>query len=162
MPDCPAYWSLDPSGAEQLTTDEARSLGFPDIQFRMEVWGRCWDDSVYAAIRQCHEAEGFDPYSQNAAIAMGCPLIEISCDRDALLAHIKANGAYDESSESDAEEYFDLAEGENERGAHSKLHSCLRNPDEKVQNHQRALLTRTRRCSVVATRFKLAWMMRAS
>ncbi|KAJ6518115.1 hypothetical protein C8R47DRAFT_6694 [Mycena vitilis] len=30
-PDCPAYWSLDRSGAERLTSDEAGALGFPDI-----------------------------------------------------------------------------------------------------------------------------------
>ncbi|KAJ7605431.1 hypothetical protein DFH06DRAFT_258029 [Mycena polygramma] len=89
MPDCPAYWSLDPFGAEHLTADEARTLGFPDIQFRMKVWGRCWDHSVYTGIHQFQDAKGFDPYSQEAAIAMGSPLIEIACDRDALLTRSK-------------------------------------------------------------------------
>ncbi|KAJ7679474.1 hypothetical protein DFH06DRAFT_1166691 [Mycena polygramma] len=112
LPVCLAYWSLDPSGAGRLTADEARTAGFPDVELRRAVLGTFWDDSVYTGIRQFHEAKGFDPYSQDAAIAMGCPLIDITCDRDALVAHIKANGAYDEFSDTDVDEYHDFAEAE--------------------------------------------------
>ncbi|KAJ7469405.1 hypothetical protein B0H11DRAFT_2283857 [Mycena galericulata] len=36
-PDCPAYWSIDPTGAERLTTEAARLLGFPILEFRTRV-----------------------------------------------------------------------------------------------------------------------------
>ncbi|KAJ7679462.1 hypothetical protein DFH06DRAFT_1166668 [Mycena polygramma] len=97
-PDCPAYWSLDPSGTDRLTTDEARTVGFPDIHLRRAVLGRSWDDEVYAEIRQFHQFKGFDPYSREAAIATGCPLLEVIWDRDAVLAYFNASGAVDESS----------------------------------------------------------------
>ncbi|KAJ7853976.1 hypothetical protein B0H14DRAFT_2354022, partial [Mycena olivaceomarginata] len=61
VPDCPEYWSLDPSGAESLGLQQARNLGFPDMEFRMEVLGTVWDASVYAGICEFHEAKGFDP-----------------------------------------------------------------------------------------------------
>ncbi|KAJ6476551.1 hypothetical protein C8R47DRAFT_661245 [Mycena vitilis] len=86
-PDCPAYWSLDCAGAGRLTADEVRTAGFPDIELRMEILGKSWDGSVYTGIRQLHEAEGFEPSGQEAAIAMGCPLFEITCDPGDLLAH---------------------------------------------------------------------------
>ncbi|KAJ6464417.1 hypothetical protein C8R45DRAFT_1174560 [Mycena sanguinolenta] len=42
-PDCPAYWSLDPSGADRLNTEDARILGFPEIHIedsRLPLVGR--------------------------------------------------------------------------------------------------------------------------
>ncbi|KAJ7669881.1 hypothetical protein DFH06DRAFT_1372245 [Mycena polygramma] len=103
IPVYPAYWSLEPSGAERLTADEAGALGFPDIQ----------------CVREFHEAKGLDPHSQEAAIAMGCPLFEMTCDHDRLFAHLKANGAHEESCESDVEEYQDFPEdpGEDQPGS---------------------------------------------
>ncbi|KAF8173018.1 hypothetical protein K438DRAFT_1512179, partial [Mycena galopus ATCC 62051] len=69
----PAYWSLDPSGAERLNTERARNFGFPDIELRTEALGMSWDLSVYPGIRHFHEAKGFDPYSQDVAIALKAP-----------------------------------------------------------------------------------------
>ncbi|KAJ7679477.1 O-methyltransferase-domain-containing protein [Mycena polygramma] len=126
MPDCPAYWSLDPAGAGHLSPVEARTVGFPDIQLRRAVLGKSWDDCDYAGTRQFHESNGFDAGSQEAAVAMGCPLVEITCDRDVWLAHIKANGACDESSESDVEEYHDFPEAEEDR--ESTTGSCAADP----------------------------------
>ncbi|KAJ6561626.1 hypothetical protein B0H19DRAFT_1068380 [Mycena capillaripes] len=45
-PECPVYWSLDPSGIEKLSTDETRRLGFPFVQLT-DVYGSSWDASVY-------------------------------------------------------------------------------------------------------------------
>ncbi|KAF8214525.1 hypothetical protein K438DRAFT_881148 [Mycena galopus ATCC 62051] len=70
IPDCTAYWSVDPSGAERLSTEEARTLGLPEIHSWMEVWGKYWDSSDYDGIWQFHEAKGFDPYSQDVAIEL--------------------------------------------------------------------------------------------
>ncbi|KAJ6463009.1 hypothetical protein C8R45DRAFT_791924, partial [Mycena sanguinolenta] len=64
-PDCPAYWSLDPSGAERLTLEDAVNLGFPSFSFLMEICGKSWDASVYAGLRQFHQTKGFDPDSQD-------------------------------------------------------------------------------------------------
>ncbi|KAJ7822138.1 hypothetical protein B0H13DRAFT_2448403, partial [Mycena leptocephala] len=65
MPDCPAYWSLDPSGAERLSLEEATELGFPRIRLRTSVRADSWDADVYAAICQFYQAKGFDPDSQD-------------------------------------------------------------------------------------------------
>jgi hypothetical protein len=87
IPDCGAYWSLDPSGVDRLSDEVAEDLGFPAIQFQVRLGSNSWDTSVYNGIRQFHKAKSFDPYSEEAAIEMGYPLVELSCDRDALLAH---------------------------------------------------------------------------
>ncbi|KAJ7027136.1 hypothetical protein C8F04DRAFT_1399665, partial [Mycena alexandri] len=47
-PDCPAYWSLDPSGVDRLSTEAAAWLGFPPFQLTTQVEGQYWDASVYA------------------------------------------------------------------------------------------------------------------
>ncbi|KAJ7679471.1 hypothetical protein DFH06DRAFT_1415654 [Mycena polygramma] len=136
IPDCPAYWSLDPSGAERLTGDEASALGFPDIHCLREVWGKSWDDDAYAAIRQFQEAKGFNPYSQEAAIAIGYPLLEMACDGDALFAHLNASG---ESFESDVEEYYDFTEGEAEpesTPAGSAVYAAVGEDDEAGTEHE--------------------------
>ncbi|KAJ7722577.1 hypothetical protein B0H14DRAFT_2642098 [Mycena olivaceomarginata] len=70
---CAACWSLDPWGTEWLSTEEARNLGFPNIELSVEVWGRRWNSSIYAGIRQFQEAKGFDSYSQDAALEAGYP-----------------------------------------------------------------------------------------
>jgi hypothetical protein len=73
-PECPAYWSLDPSGVERLGMDEATALGFPSLRLTTEILGRFWDASVYAGLRQFHRAKGFDPESQDLARHLGYPL----------------------------------------------------------------------------------------
>ncbi|KAJ6541305.1 hypothetical protein B0H10DRAFT_1970767 [Mycena sp. CBHHK59/15] len=65
----------------------AESLGLPDIELRMAVVGWLWDDSVYDEVRQFHKAKGFDPCSQEAALAMGHALYQVACERDALFAY---------------------------------------------------------------------------
>ncbi|KAJ6592724.1 hypothetical protein B0H19DRAFT_907060, partial [Mycena capillaripes] len=74
---CPAYWSLDPTGAERLSEEDATRLGFPSIQLSWEVWGKSWDASVYAGLRQFHQAQGFDPDRQDVARHLGEPLYQL-------------------------------------------------------------------------------------
>ncbi|KAJ7266117.1 hypothetical protein C8J57DRAFT_1182588, partial [Mycena rebaudengoi] len=76
-PACPAYWSLDPSGAERLGSEEAERLGFPSFTLRMTAWVNSWDDLVCAGIREFHQAKGFDPYSQDVARELGYPLFKV-------------------------------------------------------------------------------------
>ncbi|KAJ7828052.1 hypothetical protein B0H14DRAFT_2452446 [Mycena olivaceomarginata] len=79
-PDCPAYWSLDPSGAARLSTEDAKNLGFPIIHIETILHGRSWDSSVYDGLRQFHRGKGFDPDSREAAIHCGYPLYELSSE----------------------------------------------------------------------------------
>jgi hypothetical protein len=83
----PAYWSLDPSGVKRLSGKVAEDLGFPAIHVQMGALVQSWDTSVYDRIRQFHEAEGFDPHSQEVVIELGWPLLQVSCDRETLFAH---------------------------------------------------------------------------
>ncbi|KAJ7021995.1 hypothetical protein C8F04DRAFT_912788, partial [Mycena alexandri] len=76
-PDRPAYWSLDPSGADGLSTKEATQFGFPALQLTTQVWGRARDTSVYAGLRQFHQAKGFNPDSQDIARHLGQPLYTV-------------------------------------------------------------------------------------
>ncbi|KAJ7055806.1 hypothetical protein C8F01DRAFT_1318587 [Mycena amicta] len=86
-PDCPAYWSLDPTGVERLSTEEAKHLGFPVFELITRVHVFSWDDSVYAGIRQFQRAKGFDPYTQDAARELGHPLYELPVDVDWEVMH---------------------------------------------------------------------------
>ncbi|KAJ7679410.1 hypothetical protein DFH06DRAFT_975168, partial [Mycena polygramma] len=81
-PECPAYWSLDPSGMERLNTEEATRLGFPSIEFTTQLRFVYWEASVYAGLRQFHQAKGFDPDSQDVARHLGEPLYQLTGDVD--------------------------------------------------------------------------------
>ena len=76
-PDYPAYWSLDPSGAVRLITEDAKILGFPIIHIETRIYGHSWDNSVYDRVSQFHRGRGFDPASQERAIHLGYPLYEL-------------------------------------------------------------------------------------
>ncbi|KAJ7807331.1 hypothetical protein B0H13DRAFT_1929101 [Mycena leptocephala] len=62
-PSLPAYWSLDPLGAQFLSTRQAVELGFPDILIR--------------APGTFNQAKGFDPGSQEVAQHLGHPLYQV-------------------------------------------------------------------------------------
>ncbi|KAJ7153829.1 hypothetical protein C8R46DRAFT_1006501 [Mycena filopes] len=76
-PDNPAYWSLDASGVERLSTKEATELGFPPLELSTRVQGYAWDASIYAGLRKFHQAKGFDPESQEVARHLGLPLYRL-------------------------------------------------------------------------------------
>jgi hypothetical protein len=86
-PECPAYWSLDPTGFERLTTEEALGSGFPSMELTTEVKGWSWDGSVYAGLRQFHRAKGFDPDSQDVARHFEEPLYQLSSEIEPTFAH---------------------------------------------------------------------------
>jgi len=98
-PDYPAYWSLDPLGAEHLSMEDATQLGFPSIELITEVNGRCWDESVYTGLRQFHRAKGFDPDSQDVALHLGYPLYQLSNEMDIPFAHVDDEDSYSEESD---------------------------------------------------------------
>ncbi|KAJ6472867.1 hypothetical protein C8R47DRAFT_1053935 [Mycena vitilis] len=78
-PDCAAYWSYDPFGAQRLSRQEAEEAGFPLIELRMWASGKLWDSTDYAGLRRFHEAKGFAPDSQEIARHLGHPLYQL-CD----------------------------------------------------------------------------------
>ncbi|KAJ7142440.1 hypothetical protein C8R44DRAFT_192933 [Mycena epipterygia] len=80
FPDHPAYWSLNPSGREHLSAEEARCLGFPHIELTVLAFGRSWDDNVYAGLSQFHRGKGFNPDSQDIARHLRYPLYLLSED----------------------------------------------------------------------------------
>ncbi|KAF7353216.1 hypothetical protein MSAN_01509300 [Mycena sanguinolenta] len=80
-PVCPAYWSLNLSGADHLSTEDARMLGFPAIHIETVVDGLSWHRSVYEGLRRFHEGKGFDPESREVARRLGYPLYEVLRDR---------------------------------------------------------------------------------
>ncbi|KAJ7807393.1 hypothetical protein B0H13DRAFT_2153849, partial [Mycena leptocephala] len=71
------YWAFDPAGLNRLTHDVAEDFGLPAVEFSTELWGGRWDECDYDMVRDFHVAKGFDPYTQDAAIAAGYPLIDI-------------------------------------------------------------------------------------
>ncbi|KAJ6462945.1 hypothetical protein C8R45DRAFT_878558, partial [Mycena sanguinolenta] len=77
-PNCPAYWSLNQSGAEPLALEEANSLGFPSLRLSTRIVGRSWDASVYDGLRRFHKAKGFDPDSQDVAWHLRHKLYQVS------------------------------------------------------------------------------------
>ncbi|KAJ7105895.1 hypothetical protein C8R44DRAFT_681332, partial [Mycena epipterygia] len=75
--ECPAYWSLDPSVSQRLSTEEASSVGFPSLNLETYIYSKSWDESVYAALSRFHAGKGFDPNSQDIARHLGKPLYEL-------------------------------------------------------------------------------------
>lgn len=86
-PDCAAYWSLDPSGMDRLSLEEATRLGFPDFSRVTRARGFSWDASVYEGLRQFHKAKGFDPYNQDVARHLDHPLYQLFSEVDPPFAY---------------------------------------------------------------------------
>ncbi|KAJ6566374.1 hypothetical protein B0H19DRAFT_1066686 [Mycena capillaripes] len=107
-PDCPTYWSLDPSGVERLSTEEAAAFGFPSLELTTRIGRYTWDASVYAGIREFQRAKGFDPESQDVARHLEWPLFYPCNEADAPFAHVNEEEEY--SSDEDDEDQTD-AEG---------------------------------------------------
>ncbi|KAJ7609491.1 hypothetical protein FB45DRAFT_368112 [Roridomyces roridus] len=85
--DCPAYWSLDPSGAARLTPEEAARLGFPEFLVDVKIRGLFFTDEVYAGMREFHAAKGYDPDTLGLVKDLGYPLCEIACEEEELHAY---------------------------------------------------------------------------
>ncbi|KAJ7804406.1 hypothetical protein B0H14DRAFT_1617560 [Mycena olivaceomarginata] len=85
-PVCPTYWSLDQSGATQLSTEDARTFGFPVIHIETTMYGFSWNKTVYDKLRLFHHGRGFNPDTQDAVRHLGYPLFKLSPDMDTPLA----------------------------------------------------------------------------
>ncbi|KAJ7168906.1 hypothetical protein C8R46DRAFT_1092837 [Mycena filopes] len=110
-PTCPAYWSLDPSGLERLTTERAIQLGFPAPQLRIEVCLKSWDASVYTGLRQFHQLKGFHAESQDIARHLGHPLFRVLSEPNLSSAHVNESNPGDGFMEDEnAEGHVELEE----------------------------------------------------
>ncbi|KAJ7868330.1 hypothetical protein B0H13DRAFT_2351482 [Mycena leptocephala] len=79
----------------------------------MRVVGKSWDTSVYDGILQFHDSKGFDPYSQQVAIQLGWPLVQVSCDRETLLMHNSDTASYTKGgSKDEVDEQYDAGSSE--------------------------------------------------
>ncbi|KAJ7094170.1 hypothetical protein C8R44DRAFT_553525, partial [Mycena epipterygia] len=76
-PECPPYWSLDPSGNQRLSLEEASRLGFPSLTLESRVLMKSWHESVYPALSRFHAGKGFDSNSQDLARHLGHPLYKL-------------------------------------------------------------------------------------
>ncbi|KAJ6452401.1 hypothetical protein C8R45DRAFT_1223466, partial [Mycena sanguinolenta] len=82
------YWSLDPTGAERLSPEDATRLGFPPFRLDTIAFGLSYEPSVYEGLRRFHQANGFDPESQGLARHLGVPRYQLSSRADAPFAHV--------------------------------------------------------------------------
>jgi hypothetical protein len=71
------YWAFDPAGLHQLTHEIAEDIGLPTPEFTIAPYGFFWEEEETNLIHEFHAAKGFDPESQDVAIAMGYPLVDI-------------------------------------------------------------------------------------
>ncbi|KAJ6563963.1 hypothetical protein B0H19DRAFT_1233144 [Mycena capillaripes] len=70
------YWAFDPAGLDRLTCQAVEDLGLPVPEFSTWLGGARWDKTRHNMVRDFHAAKGFDPCSQDMAIAMGYPLVD--------------------------------------------------------------------------------------
>ncbi|KAJ7818705.1 hypothetical protein B0H14DRAFT_2456117 [Mycena olivaceomarginata] len=71
------YWSFDPVGLDQLTHEIAEDIGLPTPKFMIVADGLFLEEEDTNLLREFHAAKGFDPESQDIAIAMRYPLVDI-------------------------------------------------------------------------------------
>ncbi|KAF8164383.1 hypothetical protein K438DRAFT_268185 [Mycena galopus ATCC 62051] len=71
------YWAFNPDGLDRLTHAAAEDIGLPTPSFSLERCEKEWNKCTEAQIREFHAAKGFNPESQDAAIASGYPLVDI-------------------------------------------------------------------------------------
>ncbi|KAJ7607722.1 hypothetical protein FB45DRAFT_947586 [Roridomyces roridus] len=81
------FWSLDPTGTNPLTEEDALNHGFPVVELTTSLLGVYWDTEFYKELRRFHAAKGFDPDSQDVAKHLGCSLMELPGDKETIHAH---------------------------------------------------------------------------
>ncbi|KAJ7644750.1 hypothetical protein FB45DRAFT_299366 [Roridomyces roridus] len=92
VPDFPAYWSLDPSGSERLTPEEAGRMGFPELQLVVKICGIFGMDDFYTGMREFHAAKGYDPGALDVANDLGYPLYQLACEKDQFHTYLRHLG----------------------------------------------------------------------
>ncbi|KAF8145162.1 hypothetical protein K438DRAFT_1992101 [Mycena galopus ATCC 62051] len=107
------YWSFDRDGSEKLPPDSIEELGLPHVTFQAYAYGRRWDRKVYDTIANFHRTKGFDPYSEDVAIKLGYPLLDIDAAKKALNtggAEVVEEDELKDEQQSEDEYYSDARE----------------------------------------------------
>ncbi|KAJ6600590.1 hypothetical protein DFH09DRAFT_1303037 [Mycena vulgaris] len=128
-PECPAYRSLNASGTERLSSEEATDLGFPSIELTMTVCAFSWDESVYAGLRTFHRGKGFDPDSLDVAHHLGYPPFQVSSQPNLQVVEEPSAGEHDEAAARENQENSSVFDASGEHKLHCKL-----GPDFDVRN----------------------------
>jgi hypothetical protein len=71
------YWSFDLEGLNHLPQDIVDDFALPRVSFSATLLGRQWSQEVYDTISDFHRAKGFDPISQDVALELGYPLVDV-------------------------------------------------------------------------------------
>jgi hypothetical protein len=71
------YWSFDLEGIEHLPQDVVDKLTLPHVNFRAFVRGGSWSEEAYDTIAKVQHRKGFEPTSQDVAIKLGYPLVDV-------------------------------------------------------------------------------------
>ncbi|KAJ7089923.1 hypothetical protein C8R44DRAFT_861348 [Mycena epipterygia] len=74
------YWALDSGGKTQLSQKECDSLGLPRLQFKLIPWATFWQSYHYNAIRDFHQAKGFDPDGLDVTRLLGLPIVQMELE----------------------------------------------------------------------------------
>ncbi|KAJ7723909.1 hypothetical protein B0H16DRAFT_1737003 [Mycena metata] len=103
--------SNKPAEDQSNGPSEAASLGFPAIQRITKSYGPSWPTSVYAGLRQFHEAKGFDPESQGIARDLRKRLYQLSHETNPSFAHVEElSRAEEDGDEVDTDEEWEDAQ----------------------------------------------------
>ncbi|KAJ7130467.1 hypothetical protein C8R44DRAFT_872267 [Mycena epipterygia] len=103
------YWSLDIDGHERMSEDTVELLGLPQVHYEGWVHYAGSANDFYDLIARCHRAKGFDPYSTDAAIELGYPLVDVEWMKE-IMEHEKV-GTNDQNGADDTGN--DGAQGQN-------------------------------------------------
>ncbi|ESK87474.1 hypothetical protein Moror_11595 [Moniliophthora roreri MCA 2997] len=76
------FWSLDPSGEEEMLESTRVSLGLPSFRPEINLWYKHWNFETYKVIEKYQRFKGFDPKTTDYARSLGYPLIQVVRDED--------------------------------------------------------------------------------
>ncbi|KAI3613160.1 hypothetical protein WG66_001548 [Moniliophthora roreri] len=71
------FWSLDPSGREEMLESTRVSLGLPSFATNVQVSLYSWSLDAYKAIERLQLLNSFDPRTTDFARSLGYPLVQL-------------------------------------------------------------------------------------
>ncbi|KAJ7736613.1 hypothetical protein B0H14DRAFT_3612122 [Mycena olivaceomarginata] len=92
------FWNVQEAGG-----------GDRSLEPTIYAWARSWDASVYASLRQFHQAKGFNPDNQNVARHLRAPLFQLSSEVDPPFAHVDSDepGSEEETDQPESSSLHD-------------------------------------------------------
>ncbi|KAK7029954.1 hypothetical protein R3P38DRAFT_3188871 [Favolaschia claudopus] len=149
LPEHIGYFSLDSSGLDRLSMEQAAEFGFPTLSISVWGAGSYWRDTFYAGLRQFHQGKGFDPNSQDVARHLNLPLYQLYSDYEKSL-NVDGSEAHTEELPSSDTDYL----GEEDKPG--KLDTSM------VEDEQRADLYEDSETMVVSSFMKMLVLIQLS